>query len=143
MQVGELMVSDVVRIEKGATVRHAAAAMLRNDVGSVIVVDGTIPVGIVTETDVLAAGFERDIPFSDMDVTSIMSSDLVTADREMTVRRAAETMIEQEVKKLPVVEDFEIVGIVTMSDIVREHAALIEEAKASRAARRSWETEDD
>jgi CBS domain-containing protein len=143
MQVGELMITDVVRISRDATVRNAAAAMLRNDVGSVIVMDDTVPMGIVTETDVLAAGFEFDAPYSSIDVTTVMSSDLITATRDMTVRRAAETMIEEGVKKLPVVEDFEIVGIITMSDIVREHAALISEAKSWRSAKRSWETEDD
>mgnify|MGYP006299042149 CR=1 FL=1 len=143
MQVSELMSRDVVTVRRDVTLAEAVERMLERVVGSVIVTEDGLPVGIVTQTDVLGIGYERDVPFSDIPVPAAMTEELVTGDPEMTVRRAVDVMTENDIKKLPIVEDFSVVGIVTISAVVREHVTLISEAKYASNRRREWEEDDD
>lgn len=142
MLVRELMTTDVVTVEAAASVRTAVRTMLEADVGCVLVMEESVPVGIFTKTDALVVGYECDCPFSTIDVTEGMSDDLVTGDPEMTVREAATRMTRETIKKLPIVEDFEVVGIITVTDIVSEHSALLEEALGLNVRRREWSFEE-
>lgn len=145
MLVRDLMVEDVISVSRDATVKDAVRTMLEERVGSVIVTEEELPVGIFTGSDALATGYDCDCPFSDISVERGMSEDLVTGDPDMTVRSAATEMSEAGVRKLPIVEDFEVVGIITFTDIVRAHATLIDEAYGLNVRRRKWsfEEEDD
>ncbi|MFB6114166.1 MAG: CBS domain-containing protein [Halodesulfurarchaeum sp.] len=143
MEVGELMTTDVKSVTESASLAEAVGVMLEADVGSVIVVDEDVPVGIVTETDVLRTAYSRDVRFSEIRVNEAMTAEVITIEPESTVRRAVESMNENHVKKLPVVSDFEVVGIVTLSDVVREHLTLISEAEGRRKRREDWFAEDD
>lgn len=143
MLVRELMTTEVVTVPLGASLDEAVEMMLQQNVGSVLVMDDTIPVGIVTETDVLAIGYEREAPFGDIAVGEAMTEELITGRPSMTVSRAIETMNEHGIKRLPIVEDFRVVGIVTISDVVREHVALISEAYGRSERRLDWTAEDD
>lgn len=133
------MSEDVLTVPMDTTVREAVRTMLETDVGSVLVMEGTAPMGIFTGTDALVVGYECDCPFSTIPVTEGMSGDLVTGTPDMTVREAAETMTREGIKKLPIVEDFDVVGIVTLTDIVREHATLLKEAYGLNVRRRDWD----
>ena len=143
MLVHELMVEDVITVDRETTVREAVATMLEAHVGSVIVEEDSIPVGIFTGTDALVAGYDCDCAFSDISVERAMSDDLVTGSPDMTVRSAADTMSEAGVRKLPIVEDFEIVGIITYSDIVSAHSTLLQEASGFNVRRRKWSFEEE
>lgn len=143
MLVHELMVEDVITVQRDTTVREAVATMLEAHVGSVIVEEDSIPVGIFTGTDALVAGYDCDCPFSDIAVERAMSDDLVTGSPDMTVRSAADTMSEAGVRKLPIVEEFDIVGIITYSDIVRAHSTLLKEASGFNVRRRKWSFEEE
>ncbi|MFW6385173.1 MAG: CBS domain-containing protein [Halodesulfurarchaeum sp.] len=143
MLVRELMTTEVVAVPLGAFLDEAVDLMLQHDVGSVLVMDESTPVGIVTETDVLAIGSEREAPFGDIAVGDAMSEELITGQPNTTVSRAIETMNEHGIKRLPIVEEFRVVGIVTISDVVREHVALISEAYGRSDRRLDWTAEDD
>lgn len=144
MLVRELMSTEVVTVDVDATVRTAVETMLAEGVGSVIVMDETVPVGIFTGSDAIRVGYECDCSYSTIPVTEGMSDDLVTGEPGMTVRDAAKKLTEAGIEKLPIVEDFEVVGIITLTDIVREHAVLLQEANRGAARKAKWGfTEED
>jgi len=124
MLVKEVMTRDLVTCPVEASLRRGVERMLRNRVGSVIVSDGERPVGIVTETDVLHAGYVAERPFGEIPVRKVMSGSLVTIAPEKPLRRATQRMHEEGVKKLIVVEEFTPVGIVTTQDVIESYHDL-------------------
>ncbi|MFB6109471.1 MAG: CBS domain-containing protein [Halodesulfurarchaeum sp.] len=127
MSVRDLMTTDLVTVELGETLDAAVEQMLANRTGSVLIVDGSEPSGIITETDVLAAGFGTERPFTDVPVSRAMSPNLVTIGPEADEREALSTMKEYGIKKLVVTEDGELVGILTTTDLVLHRSDLVEE----------------
>ncbi|MCU4800483.1 CBS domain-containing protein [Halobacteria archaeon HArc-gm2] len=114
--VREIMRSPVERISPEAAVVEAAERLRDGDVGSLVVVHGGEPVGIITESDVVAVAAAR----GDTDaltVGDVMSEDLVTVDPDATVEAAVESLRAHDVEKLPVLEDGALVGIVTTTDV--------------------------
>lgn len=130
MSLAELMSTDLISVPLGVTLDEAVNEMLGNRVGSVLVVDGDEPVGIITETDVLAAGSGTERPFADIPVSRAMSPNLVTIDPDATAEAAIERMQEYGIKKLVVTEDGTLIGIVTTTDLVLHRTDLVEEVTA-------------
>jgi len=133
MRVSELMSRELVTVPLGATMKGAAGQMLQNDVGSVIVLNEGTPVGIITEMDALRVGYAANRPFEEVSVRAVMSRPLKTIEPNKTVRTAISRMRRERVKKLPVVTGFDLVGIITMSDIIFNHGELITEARKLEA----------
>lgn len=130
MRIKELMSTDLVTVPSGATMKGAAGQMLHNGVGSVIVLNDGAPVGIVTEMDALRVGYAANRSFESVPVHKVMSRPLITIEPTKTVRTAIGRMGKKNVKKLPVVSGFDLVGIITMTDIVRNHGELLNEARS-------------
>jgi len=130
MQVQQLMTEEVIAIRYDATLKQAASRMLDYGVGSIVVVQEGSPVGLVTQSDVLEAGVVTDKSFSQVPVKNVMSHPVVTIDPTATVREAVELMDEHRVKHLPVDTEADLHGIVTSSDIVRNHDELVGEVEA-------------
>lgn len=117
MRVADIMSESVVTVARETTVHDAIEAMLRDRVGSaVVVVDGNA-VGIVTRSDALRAAYHAGGDLTEIPVSRAMSDDLLTTKRSRTLRSVLRTMEKEGVKKLPVIDGFEPVGIVTMTDI--------------------------
>lgn len=129
MRVSELMSKTVVTVPIGATMKGAAGQMLQNGVGSVIVLNDGTPAGIITEMDALRVGYATNRPFEKVPVRTVMSRPLKTIEPNKTVQTAIRRMKKQQVKKLPVVSGFDLVGIITMSDIIFNHGELLNEAR--------------
>jgi len=140
MLVRDVMSTDVVTVDADATLHEAVGRLLAERVGSVVVVDDGTPAGIVTETDALAAAHERGEPLDAIAVSDLTQSPLVTTTAGRTVQSVARTMADESVKKVVVVDDLDIVGIVTLTDIVWRLADLRKEA--SDLARRDWNPHD-
>lgn len=130
MRVKELMSQDIVTVPVGATMKGAAGQMLHNDVGSVLVMNDDTPAGIITEMDALRVGYATNYPFEEVPVRKVMSRPLVTIEPTKTVRTAIGRMRKADVKKLPVVSGFDLVGIITMTDIILNHGELLNEARS-------------
>jgi CBS domain-containing protein len=139
MLVAEIMVEDVVTCDPDATLRKAGKRMLDRGAGSVVVVLEDTPVGILTETDALRAGVATDRPFDDVTVREVASHPVVTIPGDATVRKAVSRMTDEGIKKLPVVEDAELTGIVTRSDVASHYRAFVREAHALEGRREDWE----
>lgn len=114
--VREVMTSPVETVTTDVSARDVAARLRDRDVSSVVVVENSHPVGIVTRTDIVAvfaAGDDGDsIPVNDL-----MTADPVTIGPDAAVTVAADRLAEHDVTKLPVVDEGELVGIVTVTDL--------------------------
>lgn len=139
MLVQDLMSTDVVTVDRDASLRRAVKALLENEVGSVIVVEDDQPVGIVTESDALRAGYVTEKPFGEIAVTDLAHRPVITTKPEATVPFVARKMAKEDVKKVPVMDDLDLVGIITLTDIVRHLSDLRIEAGDVATAPDEWE----
>jgi signal-transduction protein with cAMP-binding, CBS, and nucleotidyltransferase domain len=106
-----------IRFEE--SVARAAIAMCRDEVGSCIVLQDNLPVGIVTEEDINCKVVAKDKRPGMVSVHEVMSTPLITIGSEKTVRDAAHMMIRNRVRRLPVIdEEQKVIGIVTVRDIL-------------------------
>ena len=133
------MSTDVVTVPQSATVREAVERLLTEDVGSVVVTseEGN-PVGIVTRSDALQATFQTGDPLRDIEVADLSHRPVITTKPSATVPHLADRMASKGVKKAPVMDDLDLVGIVTMSDIVWHLSELRKEASSYGEAVSQW-----
>lgn len=119
MQVRDGMSEVVLTIRPGHTLREAAAAMTERQVGAAVVLDPDAPgPGVITERDILrsvAAGEEPDEEL----VSAHLTSQLTFASPDWSLEQAAVAMVRGRFRHLVVVEGSELVGMLSMRDIVR------------------------
>lgn len=119
VQLREMMRRNPTTIDFNATVAEAARAMCRADVGSVIVLENSLPIGIATEQDINCKVVAHARPPGEVPVSEIMSTPLITISAEKTVSEAAYLMVRHGVRRLPVVdESHRVIGIVTVRDLL-------------------------
>ncbi len=110
------MSTSIVTVEPRATVAEAATVMGGRHVGSALVMDGGRLSGIFTERDILRA-LASDFDAAGHTVGQWMAKDPATADPETPVREALDLMLDRGFRHLPVVEDGEVVGVVSLRDL--------------------------
>ena len=116
--VADVMSSPVVTSPPDETVAAAAALMHDRSVGSVVVVDGARPVGILTERDIVrmaAAGPSS----AGLKVAELMTADPDCVVPDVSVQEAFATLADHGYRHIPVVDDDDLVGIVSMRDLMR------------------------
>jgi CBS domain-containing protein len=113
MKVEAAMRSPPITISGDSPASKAVDSMLANNIGSVIVVEGEKPVGIITEKDILTrlVGTQRDP--NKTRANEIMSSPLITIEREKSLLEALNIMESSEIRRLVVVDKEKIVGILS------------------------------
>jgi CBS domain-containing protein len=117
MQLREIMTAGVVTASHDADLAAVAALMRDRHVGSVVVCDPDgHPAAMVTDRDLAVRGMADERPLSEP-VADHATRPLVTGEPEMDLEEAAALMVQHRVRRLPVVEDDELVGIVTLDDI--------------------------
>lgn len=142
MLVEEIMSKGVVKAEVDETVQEGVGKMLKYRVGSVVVTQNGDPTGIMTETDVLRHTYKTREPFTDVLLSEVMSSPLVTVQPDVSVRSASQEMESESVKKLVVMDGLELEGIVTLMDIVYSQNEILKEAH-SQEDREGWDSPDE
>jgi CBS domain-containing protein len=119
MQVRTGMSNVVLTINPGHTLREAARAMAERGVGAAVVIDPEQPgPGIITERDMLNSISKGENPDTER-VGDHLSAGLVFAAPEWSLERAAEAMVRGGFRHLVVVDHGELIGILSMRDIVR------------------------
>jgi CBS domain-containing protein len=127
MLVEDVMETDIVTCEAEKSLRAAVEQMLKNHTGSVIVTLDGNPTGILTGTDVLLAGYKTESPFGEIPLGKAMSQQLITIAPAKSIRTAMRKMREEGIKKLPVRDGIELVGILTLTDINRQYRDIVQE----------------
>jgi CBS domain-containing protein len=116
MVISEVMTDPVVTADAGESLAHVAGLMRDRNVGSVVVVDHERPVGMVTDRDV-ALTVVADRVHSSTPVGDHATRPLVTCDADMDIEEAAALMVQNRIRRLPVLEDGRLAGIVTIDDL--------------------------
>jgi len=114
--VGDIMTRDVLGVEPATTLLEAATRMHGRKVGAVVVMDNNRLVGILTERDVLRAVATGGI---DGAVADVMTASPDTVEADESAGHAAALMIHGGFRHLPVVEGDEVVGMISIRDLVR------------------------
>ena len=124
--VKDIMTKSVISVDAGITVNEAAKMMEDAKVGSVIVMENNMSIGIVTDRDfgvkVAAHAYQISTP-----IKQIMSSPLIAISPDETVWMISDLMYTRGVRKLPVIENEQVIGIVTATDLVNQLAISTEE----------------
>lgn len=120
MDVLNMLVNrDVVTIDHQATVREAARLMRERRIGSLLVIrDGRV-VGIVSETDITRRAAAEGLAPDQVAVAAIMSHPVISLDIQATPEMANDLMKDRGVRHLAVTEGGEIVGIISVRDLLR------------------------
>jgi CBS domain-containing protein len=117
VQIREIMTASVVTASPGEAVQEVAALMRDRGVGSVVLVDEAgRPVGMVTDRD-LAIGALADGADPGLAAVNCATSPVVTGESGMDLEEAAALMVSHKIRRLPVMDEGELVGIVTLDDI--------------------------
>ncbi len=116
--VKDIMTKEVVTIDVDKSVFEAAQLMDLKSLGCLIVVNKLLPVGIITERDIVRRIVaKRSSP--DVNVSEIMTKTLITVDLDSSLKDAARMMSTNKIRRLPVLKNNNLVGIVVSSDFVR------------------------
>ena len=116
--VKDFMTTNVITIDVLGTVLEAAKLMHQQDVGDLVVMEGVVAKGIVTERDLVRRVMAQKKPL-DTKVSEIMSDPLVTIEEGSSLRDAARKMVKYKIRRLPVTKNNVLVGIIATSDFAR------------------------
>lgn len=116
MKVTEVMTGNVETCSPRTSLQEVAAQMKELDVGSIPVTDNDKLVGIITDRDIVIRGIAEKKSL-DRPVSEILSAEMVTGTPDMTTEDAAERMADYQIRRLPIVENERVVGIVALGDI--------------------------
>lgn len=120
---------DVVTVPPDATLAHAVETLTTRNLGALVVVDDTTPIGIVTERDVVRLIHVHGTRVLDARVSDVMTTAMYTCLPSDSVDSLAATMTERRIRHLPVLVDGRLEGIVSIGDIVKSR---IDELQAER-----------
>jgi CBS domain-containing protein len=119
--VKQIMGKSVVSVDSSITATDAAKMMEDTGVGAIIVLENNMPVGIVTDRDFAIKITAHSYPI-DTPVRRIMSSPLIFIDPDSDLWVASDLMSTRNVRKLPVIDDDKVIGMITSSDLVKHIA---------------------
>jgi len=124
--VKDIMSKSVISVDSSVNVNEAAKMMEDAKVGAVIVMENNTPIGIVTDRDftvkIVAHAYQITTP-----IKQIMSSPLIATSPDETILMAADLMHTRNIRKLPVIDNEQVVGIITSTDLVNQLAISTED----------------
>ena len=124
--ISDVMTKSVISVDATLTVNETAKMMEDAKVGAVIVMEHYSPIGIVTDRDfaikIASHAYQITTP-----IKQIMSTPMFSINSDETIRTAADLMHARGIRKLPVIDDEKLVGIITSTDLVRLLSVCVEE----------------
>ena len=118
-QVKDIMSKDLVTISKERSALEAAKIMTDKGVSSLIVLSGDQPVGIVTERDFIKKICLKELQLSEVQIGNIMSKIRTYATPDTSIEVAVQRMINNRIRRLPIIDNDKLVGIVTVTDLAK------------------------
>ena len=117
MKVREIMTIEVATAQPDSTLEEVASMMKAEDAGAIPVLDEDELVGIITDRDIVVRCIAEGRDATETNVEDILTEDLTTIEPDADVEEAARLMSERQIRRLPVVEDGMLVGVVSLGDI--------------------------
>ena len=127
--VKDVMSKDVKVVRPDSRVNEVVTTMNKFDIGSIVIVQDNRPVGIITERDILRRVVEPCLAPEALTASQVMTSPVLVISETTSVDEAAELMTKKKVKKLPVIREQKLVGIVTLTDIVTQVPTMLSALK--------------
>jgi CBS domain-containing protein len=125
LKVEDVMVKDVVTVSSDKSAKDAADMMNRYEIGCLLVVNRGKAVGILTERDLLKRVISESRSPRTTKVKEIMSKPLIVVEAETELEDAAKLMFKMKIKKLPIVKQGKLTGLVTLTDLARFQPQMI------------------
>jgi len=119
LAVRDVMTRTVVTATPEMTAAQAGKKMVEKRVGSIIIVKDDKPVGIVTESDMVAKVIFKNVKPSSIKLEQLMSKPLITTKSSDDVHDAVLMMVQKKIRRLPVLDGDELVGIITDADVIQ------------------------
>ena len=123
--VQDIMTKKVVSIDEGITANEAAKIMTEKRISSLIIVRESVPIGIITEKDFVKKICTKDLISSTVKVGTIMSKIQTYASPDTPVEVAVQRMVNHKIRRLPILSDGKVVGIVTVTDLARQLRTIL------------------
>ena len=123
MKVSEIMTREPSTLAPTSTIGEAATIMRQDDCGSVPIVEAGRLVGIITDRDIVVRVLAGGKDAKTTRVSEAMTADPVTVSPDTSVDEAQKVMAERQVRRLPVVEDGRLVGLVVIGQVARRDSA--------------------
>ncbi|HET9807112.1 MAG TPA: CBS domain-containing protein [Nitrososphaeraceae archaeon] len=119
MYIHEIMSKNVVKVNHEISALEISKIMVKQGVSSVGIIDNDNKIiGIVTEKDLIREVCAKNILANTLTAAKIMSSPLITINKNSNINDAAKLMVEKKIKHLAIYENNDIIGIVTTSDLI-------------------------
>jgi CBS domain-containing protein len=138
--VRDIMTKDIVTIDEGETALEAAKIMSQRGISSLIVVKDGVPKGIITERDFVKKVCAKQLEASAIKIGALMSSIRTVAEPDTPIQVAVQRMANKGIRRLPIIQEGKVVGIVTVTDLARylRTILLLEGALSRDKTRGFW-----
>lgn len=124
--VKDIMTKSVISVDASVSVNEAAKIMEDTKVGAIVIMENNSPIGIVTDRDFAIKVAAHAYPIT-TPIKKIMSSPLISISPDESIWMVADLMFTRGVRKIPIIDEDKIIGIVTATDIVNQLAISTEE----------------
>lgn len=125
LKVEDIMIESVITVDADATVMRAVKTMNEHEIGCLVVTRRGKAVGIITERDLLKRVIGKSKNPAKTKVREIMTKPLIAGQPDMELEDATKLMFERKIKKLPVVDHGQLLGLITLTDVARFQPQMI------------------
>jgi len=119
LKAKDVMVKEVVKVNGCTIVENAVKMMNKNNIGCLIIEDNGKATGILTQRDLMEKVLEKAKDPRKLAVSDIMTKKLVVGNPDMEIHEAARLMFKRKIKKLPIVENGKLIGLITLTNIAQ------------------------
>lgn len=116
----DIMKRNIAKVDIKSDVQHLTKKMLDCDVGSIVITDKMQPVGIVTKRDIFKKVVSNNLRPADISIKELMTTPLITIPATEDTKDALHKMVQNSIRRLIVVENDKLVGIVTDTDLKKQ-----------------------
>ncbi|MGI0000533.1 MAG: CBS domain-containing protein [Nitrososphaeraceae archaeon] len=119
------MIKDLLTISENETALKAAQVMTEKGVSSLIVLANDQPIGIVTERDFIKKICVKELKVSSVRVRDMMSRIRTSASPDTPIDVAVQRMVNNRIRRLPIIENGKVVGIITVTDLAKHLRTIL------------------
>ena len=123
--VRDIMIKDLLTISENETALKAAQLMTEKGVSSIIVLSDDQPIGIVTERDFIKKICLKELKLSSVKVGNMMSKIRTSASPDTPIDVAVQRMVNNRIRRLPIIENGKVVGIITVTDLAKHLRTIL------------------
>ncbi|RED61682.1 CBS domain-containing protein [Cohnella lupini] len=128
-KISDIMSTDCITVSPQSNINEAAKMMRDHDIGFLPVIDGGKLIGVVTDRDLVVRGYANDQSGSSS-VKEVLSGNVRSISRNMSIDEAASLMSAEQIRRLPVVENGELIGILSIGDLATRDIFVSEAGEA-------------